>query len=109
MSADLSVVICSLNGAAGVDRCLRALAGPHARLRDDQWTAIRALVSQVRDPEEASSFPAPASVRHKAASTPSASCRTVPHQTANRSDARPRPVSYQVCFAARPQGHPDPG
>ena len=26
MSADLSVVICSLNGAAGVDRCLRALA-----------------------------------------------------------------------------------
>jgi glycosyltransferase involved in cell wall biosynthesis len=27
MSADLSVIICSLNGAAGVDRCLRALAG----------------------------------------------------------------------------------
>jgi glycosyltransferase involved in cell wall biosynthesis len=26
MSADLSVVICSLNGAAGVERCLRALA-----------------------------------------------------------------------------------
>jgi glycosyltransferase involved in cell wall biosynthesis len=26
MSADLSVVICSLNGAAGVDRCLQALA-----------------------------------------------------------------------------------
>ena len=26
MSADLSVIICSLNGAAGVDRCLRALA-----------------------------------------------------------------------------------
>ncbi|MGD0701321.1 MAG: glycosyltransferase family 2 protein [Trebonia sp.] len=26
MPADLSVVICSLNGAAGVDRCLRALA-----------------------------------------------------------------------------------
>jgi len=26
MSADLSVVICSLNGAPGVDRCLRALA-----------------------------------------------------------------------------------
>lgn len=26
MAADLSVVICSLNGAAGVDRCLRALA-----------------------------------------------------------------------------------
>lgn len=26
MSLDLSVVICSLNGAAGVDRCLRALA-----------------------------------------------------------------------------------
>jgi glycosyltransferase involved in cell wall biosynthesis len=26
MSADLSVVICSLNGAAGVDRCLHALA-----------------------------------------------------------------------------------
>ena len=26
MSADLSVVICSLNGAAGVDRCLSALA-----------------------------------------------------------------------------------
>lgn len=26
------------------ERCLRALAGEHARLRDDQWTAIRALV-----------------------------------------------------------------
>ncbi|MEU8345259.1 RecQ family ATP-dependent DNA helicase [Spirillospora sp. NPDC048832] len=26
------------------ERCLRALAGDHARLRDDQWTAIRALV-----------------------------------------------------------------
>ena len=26
MSADLSVIICSLNGAAGVDRCLHALA-----------------------------------------------------------------------------------
>lgn len=27
MAADLSVVICSLNGAAGLDRCLRALEG----------------------------------------------------------------------------------
>ena len=27
------------------ERCLRALAGPDARLRDDQWTAIRALVA----------------------------------------------------------------
>ncbi|MGI5327325.1 RecQ family ATP-dependent DNA helicase [Actinomadura nitritigenes] len=26
------------------ERCLRALAGEHARLRDDQWTAIRTLV-----------------------------------------------------------------
>ena len=26
MPADLSVIICSLNGAAGVDRCLHALA-----------------------------------------------------------------------------------
>src|SRR5918992_1207409 len=26
------------------ERCLRALAGAHATLRDDQWTAIRALV-----------------------------------------------------------------
>lgn len=26
------------------ERCLRALAGDHARLRDDQWTAISALV-----------------------------------------------------------------
>src|SRR5437588_3130594 len=26
------------------ERCLRALAGPQARLRADQWTAIRALV-----------------------------------------------------------------
>jgi ATP-dependent DNA helicase RecQ len=26
------------------ERCLRALAGEHARLRDDQWTAIHALV-----------------------------------------------------------------
>jgi ATP-dependent DNA helicase RecQ len=26
------------------ERCLQALAGPDARLRDDQWTAIRALV-----------------------------------------------------------------
>ncbi|MFI0448617.1 RecQ family ATP-dependent DNA helicase [Actinomadura sp. 6N118] len=29
-------------------RCLRALAGEHARLRDDQWTAIRALVVERR-------------------------------------------------------------
>src|SRR5215510_15064250 len=26
------------------ERCLRALAGEHARLREDQWTAIEALV-----------------------------------------------------------------
>ncbi len=26
------------------ERCLRALAGPHARLRADQWSAIKALV-----------------------------------------------------------------
>jgi glycosyltransferase involved in cell wall biosynthesis len=31
--ADLTVVICSLNGAAGVDRCLRALAGQTIRPR----------------------------------------------------------------------------
>jgi ATP-dependent DNA helicase RecQ len=30
------------------ERCLRALAGPAATLREDQWTAIRALVSQRR-------------------------------------------------------------
>jgi ATP-dependent DNA helicase RecQ len=30
------------------ERCLRALAGPQARLRDDQWTAIRALVEDRR-------------------------------------------------------------
>src|ERR1700727_1751207 len=30
---------------AEAERCLRALAGPDARLRDDQWTAIRALVA----------------------------------------------------------------
>ncbi len=30
------------------ERCLRALAGGEARLRDDQWTAIRALVLQRR-------------------------------------------------------------
>ncbi len=30
------------------ERCLRALAGDHARLRDDQWTAIRALVVERR-------------------------------------------------------------
>jgi ATP-dependent DNA helicase RecQ len=30
------------------EACLRALAGPHARLREDQWTAIRALVEQHR-------------------------------------------------------------
>jgi ATP-dependent DNA helicase RecQ len=29
---------------AAADRCLRALAGPEARLRPDQWTAIKALV-----------------------------------------------------------------
>src|SRR5690349_25081556 len=29
---------------AEAERCLRALAGPDARLRDDQWTAIEALV-----------------------------------------------------------------
>ena len=32
-AADLTVVICSLNGAAGVDRCLRALAGQTIRSR----------------------------------------------------------------------------
>ncbi len=30
------------------ERCLRALAGPQARLRADQWTAIRALVADRR-------------------------------------------------------------
>jgi len=30
------------------ERCLRALAGPAAVLRDDQWTAIHALVAQRR-------------------------------------------------------------
>src|SRR2546421_9510379 len=30
------------------ERCLRALAGPAARLRADQWTAIHALVAQRR-------------------------------------------------------------
>ncbi len=30
---------------AEAERILRALAGPEARLRDDQWTAIRALVA----------------------------------------------------------------
>jgi ATP-dependent DNA helicase RecQ len=44
----------NLTGAANdslrdeAERCLRALAGPAARLRDDQWTAIRALVEQQR-------------------------------------------------------------
>jgi ATP-dependent DNA helicase RecQ len=30
------------------ERCLRALAGEHARLREDQWTAISALVADGR-------------------------------------------------------------
>ena len=30
------------------EHCLRALAGPRARLRADQWTAIRALVAELR-------------------------------------------------------------
>src|SRR6188472_3084852 len=30
------------------ERCLRALAGEHARLREDQWTAIAALVEERR-------------------------------------------------------------
>ncbi len=30
------------------ERCLRALAGAQARLRDDQWTAIRALALERR-------------------------------------------------------------
>src|SRR5579875_1706505 len=30
------------------EACLRALAGPHARLREDQWTAIRALAGEHR-------------------------------------------------------------
>src|SRR5215468_11245277 len=30
------------------ETCLRALAGGHARLREDQWTAIRALVAERR-------------------------------------------------------------
>src|SRR6516164_4872424 len=36
----------AIRDAAG--RRLRALAGPHARLRADQWTAIRALVADRR-------------------------------------------------------------
>src|SRR5450432_983703 len=30
---------------AEAERCLRALAGPDAKLREDQWIAIRALVA----------------------------------------------------------------
>ena len=30
------------------ERCLRALAGPGAVLREDQWTAVRALVTERR-------------------------------------------------------------
>src|SRR4249920_918996 len=33
---------------AEAERCLRALAGPDAALREDQWTAIRALVTERR-------------------------------------------------------------
>ncbi|HEY6497147.1 MAG TPA: DEAD/DEAH box helicase [Trebonia sp.] len=33
---------------AAAERHLRALAGDHARLREDQWTAIRALVAEQR-------------------------------------------------------------
>ncbi len=33
---------------AEAERCLQALAGPDARLREDQWTAIRALVEDRR-------------------------------------------------------------
>src|ERR1700728_3965212 len=33
---------------AAAEHHLRALAGDHARLRDDQWTAIRALVAEKR-------------------------------------------------------------
>src|SRR5208337_501435 len=33
---------------AAAEAHLRALAGEHARLRDDQWTAIRALVAERR-------------------------------------------------------------
>jgi ATP-dependent DNA helicase RecQ len=41
----------ALSGAAlraEAERCLRALAGPGAALREDQWTAIRALVTERR-------------------------------------------------------------
>lgn len=41
MSADISIVICSLNGAAGVDRCLRRLA--------DQQTSARLEIIVVDD------------------------------------------------------------
>jgi len=33
-----------MNDKEAAERCLRALAGPQARLRADQWRAIRALV-----------------------------------------------------------------
>ena len=33
---------------AAAEAHLRALAGQHARLREDQWTAIRALVAERR-------------------------------------------------------------
>jgi hypothetical protein len=45
--------------------------GAHATTAPSVTGAKRANVAQVADPEEANSFPAPASVRHKAAATPS--------------------------------------
>jgi cell wall-associated NlpC family hydrolase len=47
------------------------VAGAHGATAQSVVGAKRANVSQVADPEEANSFPAPASVRHKAATTPS--------------------------------------
>jgi ATP-dependent DNA helicase RecQ len=37
-----------MNDKEAAERCLRALAGPQARLRPDQWSAIRALVADRR-------------------------------------------------------------
>jgi cell wall-associated NlpC family hydrolase len=46
-------------------------SAPHGTTAGADGGSGRASVSEVADPEEANSFPAPASVRHKAASAPS--------------------------------------
>jgi cell wall-associated NlpC family hydrolase len=63
--------------AASESPTAAAHGGAAATSADGGTGAKRVSVSEVADPEEANSFPSPASVRHKAAATPSTASKQV--------------------------------